>query len=146
MEFRIYSLPRARSTARRLFSRHISGTQSFQENRHVNINLLVVHNPLVPLIGRLVDCSARTRTDRQTDRTTTVTLAAHARRGLITTATTQTAQCYASAAVSDSPGIALSMELLSNGLSYIEYLADNHDVIPISEHWLLPFELHNIAT
>ena len=38
----------------RLFSRHISGTQSFQENRHINIHLLVVHNPLVPLIGRLV--------------------------------------------------------------------------------------------
>ena len=46
---------------------------------HVNIHLLVVHNPLVPLIGRLVACSARTRADRQT---TTVTLAAHARRGL----------------------------------------------------------------
>ena len=67
----------------RLFSRHISGTQSFRENRHVNIHLLVVHNPLVPLIGRLVACSARTRADRQTDRPTTVTLAAHTRRGLI---------------------------------------------------------------
>ena len=67
----------------RLFSRHISGTQSFRENRHVIIHLLVFHNPLVPLIGRLVACSARTRADRQTDRTTTVTLAAHARRGLI---------------------------------------------------------------
>ena len=52
----------------RLFSRHISGTQLFRENRHVNIHLLVVHNPLVPLIGRLVACSARTRADRQTDR------------------------------------------------------------------------------
>ena len=36
----------------------ISGTQSFQENRHIYIHLLVVHNPLVPLIGRLVACSA----------------------------------------------------------------------------------------
>ena len=52
----------------RLFSRHISGTQSFRENRHIHIDLLVVHNPLVPLIGRLVACSARTRADRQTDR------------------------------------------------------------------------------
>ena len=52
----------------RLFSRHISGTQSFWENRHINIDLLVVHNPLVPLIGCLVACSARTRADRQTDR------------------------------------------------------------------------------
>ena len=71
---RFYNLPeraRARSTARllfRLFSRHTSGTQSFQENRHVSIHLLVVHNPFVPLIGRLVACSARTRGDRQTDR------------------------------------------------------------------------------
>ena len=54
----------------RLFSRHISGTQLFLENRHVIIHLLVVHNPLVPLIGRLVACSARTRADRQTDRPT----------------------------------------------------------------------------
>ena len=50
-----------------LFS-HTSGTQLFRENRHVYIHLLVVHNPLVPLIGRLVACSARTRADRQTDR------------------------------------------------------------------------------
>ena len=79
----LYSLPeraRALSIARWLFacfSSHISGTQSFQENRHVFIHLLIVHNPLVPLIGRLVVCSARTRADRQTDgqtdRTTTVT-------------------------------------------------------------------------
>ena len=44
-------------------------------------------NPLVSLIGRLVACSGRNRgnrqTDRQNDKTTTVTLAAHARRGLI---------------------------------------------------------------
>ena len=52
----------------RLFSRHISGTQSFRENRHIVVHLLVVHNPLVPLIGHLVACSARTRADRQTDR------------------------------------------------------------------------------
>ena len=69
----------------RLFSRLISGTQLFRGNRHVVIHLLVVHNPLVPLIGRLVACSARTRADRQTDRQTDgTTLAAHARRGLIT--------------------------------------------------------------
>ena len=54
----------------RLFSRHISGTQSFQENRHVFIHLLVVHNPLVPLIARLIACSAGTRADRQTERQT----------------------------------------------------------------------------
>ena len=42
---------------------------------------------LVSLISRLVACSARIvvdkQTDRQTRRTTTVTLAAHARGGLI---------------------------------------------------------------
>ena len=48
----------------------ISGTQSFQENRHININVLVAQKPLVPLIGRLVACSVRTRTDRRTDRQT----------------------------------------------------------------------------
>ena len=36
----------------------------------------VVLKPLVSLIGRLVACSART--DRQTDKPTTVTLAVHA--------------------------------------------------------------------
>ena len=47
----------------------------------------IVLKPLVSLIGRLIACSARisvdTQTDRQTDKPTTVTLAAHARRGLI---------------------------------------------------------------
>ena len=44
-------------------------------------------NPFVSLIGRLVARSGRKRgnrqTDRQNDKTTTVTLAAHARRGLM---------------------------------------------------------------
>ena len=43
----------------------------------------VVLKPLVSLIGRLVACSART--DRQTDKPTTVTLAVHACWGLIKT-------------------------------------------------------------
>ena len=46
----------------------------------------VALNPLVSLIGRLFARSSRKRgnrqTDRQNDKTTTVTLAAHARRGL----------------------------------------------------------------
>ena len=33
---------------------------------------------------------------------------------------------------------------LSNGLPYIEHLADSHDVIVVSEHWLWPFELHKL--
>ena len=57
------AMARARSIAP--CSRHISGTQSFQENRHISIHLLIVHNLLVPFIGRLVACSA---TDRQTER------------------------------------------------------------------------------
>ena len=50
---------------------------------------LVALKLFVSLISRLVACSARIVADKQTDtqtqthRTTTVTLAAHARRGLI---------------------------------------------------------------
>ena len=46
---------------------HISGTQSFHENLHVDIHLPVVYNWLVLLIGHLVACSARTRADKQTN-------------------------------------------------------------------------------
>ena len=66
----------------------ISRTQSFQQNRHIIFPALIALNLLVSLISRLVACGARIvvdkQTDRQTHRTTTVTLAAHARRGLIT--------------------------------------------------------------
>ena len=63
----------------------ISRTQSFQENRPFIFQACVVLKPLVSLMGRLVACSARISVDTHTDRqqTTTVTLAAHARRGLI---------------------------------------------------------------
>ena len=74
-----------------LFSRHIFRTQSFQQNGHIIFLALVALTLLVSLISRLVACSARIVVDRHTDtqihrqthRTTTVTLAAHARRGLI---------------------------------------------------------------
>ena len=70
-----------------LFSRHISRTQSFQQNRHIIFLALVALKLLVSLISRLVAYSPRivvhTHTHTQTHRTTTVTLAAHARRGLI---------------------------------------------------------------
>ena len=78
------SLPvmaRARSITRwlfRLFSRYISGMQSFKENGRIKINALI-HKSLVPLIGRLV---ARSAITRAADRPSTVTLAAHAHRGL----------------------------------------------------------------
>ena len=67
-----------------LFSRPISGTQSFQENHHVFVALKL----LVSLIGRLIACSARISVERQiyTDRPSTVTLAAHAHRGFISMA------------------------------------------------------------
>ena len=68
------------------FSRHIYRTQSFQQNRHITFLALVALKLLVSLISRFVACSTRIvvdrPTDRQTHRTTTVTLAAHARRGL----------------------------------------------------------------
>ena len=54
----------------RLFSRHISRTQSFQENRPFIFQARVALKPLVSLIGRLVTCSARISIDRQTDRQT----------------------------------------------------------------------------
>ena len=65
-------------------SHHISGTQLFQKNRQIHIHVLVVLKPMVPLIGLIVDGSARIAVDRQADRPTTVTFAPHARRGLIT--------------------------------------------------------------
>ena len=70
----------------RLFSRHISRTQSFREKCLFTFNVFVALKLQVSLIRRLVACTARTRVDRRTDRQTdtpsTVTLAAHAHRGL----------------------------------------------------------------
>ena len=65
--------------------------QYFYENRHFKNQASVALNPLVSLFGRLVARSGRKRGNRQTDgrtdgqtyRPSTVTLAAHARRGLI---------------------------------------------------------------
>ena len=51
----------------RLFSRHISRTQSFQQNRHISFHALVALKMLVSLINRLVACSPRIVIDRQTD-------------------------------------------------------------------------------
>ena len=65
------------------FSRHISRTQSFQQNCHIIFLALVALKLLVSLISRLVACSVRIVVDRQTHRPSTVTLAAHACRGLI---------------------------------------------------------------
>ena len=50
------------------FSRHISRTQSFQQNHHIIFLALVAL--LVSFISRLVACSARIVVDRQTDRHT----------------------------------------------------------------------------
>ena len=49
-----------------LFSRHISRTQSFQENRHIRFLALVALKLLVSLISRLVACSARIVVDTHT--------------------------------------------------------------------------------
>ena len=61
--------------------------QSFQQNRHIIVHGLVALKMLVSLISHFVACSPRTvvdrQIDRQTHRSTTVTLTAHARRGLI---------------------------------------------------------------
>ena len=61
-------------------------SQSFQQNRHVVFPALVALNLLVSLISRFVACSPRIVVDTHThtERLYTVTLAVHARRGLIT--------------------------------------------------------------
>ena len=53
-----------------LCSRHISRTQSFQQNRHVNFLAVVALKLLVFLISHLVACSVRIVVDRQTDKQT----------------------------------------------------------------------------
>ena len=53
-----------------MFSRHISRTQSFQQNRHVIFPALVALKLLVSLISRLVACSARIDADKQTNKQT----------------------------------------------------------------------------
>ena len=53
-----------------LFSRHISRTQSFQQNRQLNFRALVALKMLVSLISSLVACSPRIVVDKQTDRQT----------------------------------------------------------------------------
>ena len=50
-----------------LFSRHISRTQSFQQNRHIFLALAAL-KLLVSLISRLVACSVRIVVDRQADK------------------------------------------------------------------------------
>ena len=66
-----------------LSSRHISRTQSFQEKSPIKIKDLATLKRFVAVIGRPVPCTARLASRRtQTDRPSTVTLAAHARRGL----------------------------------------------------------------
>ena len=54
----------------RLFSRYISQTQSFQQNRHIVFHALVALKMLVSLISRLVAYSPRIIVDKQTDRQT----------------------------------------------------------------------------
>ena len=75
--------------------------QYFYENRYFKNQASVALNPLVSLFGRFVARSARIsgtgqtdgRTDRQNDRPSTVTLAAHARRGLTTLLNRCTCTC-----------------------------------------------------
>ena len=52
----------------RLFSRHISRTQSFQQNRHIHFHALVALKLLVSLISFPVARSPRIVVDKQTNR------------------------------------------------------------------------------
>ena len=69
-----------------LFSHHnyLSNTV-VSENHHIIFHALVALKLFISLISYLVACSVRIVGDRQTDRTTTVSLAVHARRELINT-------------------------------------------------------------
>ena len=60
----------------------ISWTPPFKQNRHISFRALVALEPLVSLMSRIGPCRARINGDRQTHKPSTVTLAAHARRGL----------------------------------------------------------------
>ena len=70
------------------FTPKLSKSEFFEKNLYFENKASVALNPLVSLIGRLVARSGRKsgnrRTDGRNDKTTTVTLAAHARRGLQT--------------------------------------------------------------
>ena len=61
----------------------------FKQNRHIGFQALVALAPLVSLMSWLGPCRERisgdthTQTDTQTYKPSTVTLAAHARQGLI---------------------------------------------------------------
>ena len=38
---------------------------------------------------------------------------------------------------------------LNQGYNYLEFLCDNHDIVFVQEHWLAPFnlhQLHNVST
>ena len=64
-----------------VFTPYLSNTVVSAKSPHY-FHALVALKLLVSLISRLVACSARIVVDKQTHRPTTVTLAAHARRGL----------------------------------------------------------------
>ena len=64
----------------RLFSRHISRTQSFLENRHFKNQASVALNPFVSLLGHFVTRGGK---KSGTDGRTALAAHAHARRGLM---------------------------------------------------------------
>ena len=104
--------------------------QSFQEKRPIKIKELVTLKRFVAVTGRPVPCTARLasrRTDRQTDRQTdrrTVTLAAHARRGLTSgansgqSATTLLRRRLALFSLSSGPPANFVSESRTHGLSF----------------------------
>ena len=59
------------------------GMQLFQENRRFTFQARIVLKPMVSLIDRLVACITRISVDRQTDKPSTETLAAHVHAGVV---------------------------------------------------------------
>ena len=85
-----------------LFNR--SRTRSFRHNPLFKFQALVALKLFISLLCHNVACGANIVSDRQTDRPTTVTLAVHARRGLIK-------QTY----------LLISMDVVGNGDVYRAY-------------------------
>ena len=61
----------------------LPGRSSFSQIGHIIFRALVALKTSVPFVCRFVSCSSRIKVNRQTDRPSTVTLAAHALRGII---------------------------------------------------------------
>ena len=91
--------------------------QLFLENCHFKNQASVALNPFVSLLGHFVTRggkkSGNGRTDGRTDKQSTVTLAAHARRGLIITRLTYQTQCSAAQCVASISSLTMVLSIIT---------------------------------